>query len=77
MSIARRALSSALTDPKPAPAKTWTEHLKAGIVQDWRPGEFEFDTLVFTPDPDNTRTSAGYCVRVGLHNPPAASCRVS
>jgi len=65
MSTARRALSSALTDPKTALAKTWTEHLKAGIVRDWRPGEFEFDTLVFTPDPDNTRTSAGYCVRSG------------
>ena len=76
MSTALRALSSALVDPKPAPAEAWVDHLKGSIVRDWRPGEFDFATLVFTPDPDNPRTSAGYCVRSGCTTllPRAAIC---
>lgn len=76
MSTALRALSSALVDPKPAPAEAWVDHLKGSIVRDWRPGEFDFETLVFTPDPGNPRTSAGYCVRSGCTTllPRAAIC---
>lgn len=76
MSTAPHALSSALIDPKPAPAEAWVDHLKGSIVRDWRPGEFDFETLVFTPDPDNPRTSAGYCVRSGCTTllPRAAVC---
>ena len=76
MSAAPHALSSALIDPKSAPAEAWVDHLKGSIVRDWRPGEFDFETLVFTPDPDNPRTSAGYCVRSGCTTllPRAAVC---
>jgi len=61
----RRALSSALTDPQPSVAPTWTEHLESRIVRDWRKDEFDVKKLVFTPDPGNPRTSAGYCQRSG------------
>lgn len=65
MTTPQRFLASAITDPKPAPSKTWTGHLKARIIRDWRPGEFDFDSLLFVPDPNNRRTSAGHCTRAG------------
>lgn len=58
-------LSSALIDPKSSPAPTWGDHLKQSIVSDWRTEEFDTETLVFRPDPNSPRSSAGYCERAG------------
>lgn len=58
-------LANALIAPLPTKAETWVEHLKSLIVADWRPGEFDFEGLLFIPDPSNPRTMTRLCPRAG------------
>lgn len=50
------------------PAKenvTWEEFLQLNIIEDWRPGEFDFEHLHFIPDPSNPDTTLNLCARRG------------
>jgi len=65
----------------PAEGESWTEYLRGRISMDWRPGEFDSQTLLYIPDPDLdgnlisvcARTGCGIRVTVGM----CPSCRVS
>lgn len=51
-----------LAKPKPKSA-SWAEHLKSLIDPLWRLGEFDFEALTFTPNPDNPHTNVFRCSR--------------
>ena len=53
---------------EPDKGSTWLEYLHARIDDAWRPGEFDPETLVFTPDPDHPYTALTVCAK--------ADCRV-
>jgi integrase len=59
------SLAKSLTDPAPARAASWVEHLKVRILPDWRPSEFDFERLLLLPDAQNPLTAVSQCVRVG------------
>lgn len=43
----------------------WADFLKARISMDWRPGEFDFERLLFVPDVHNPDNTIGICPREG------------
>lgn len=42
---------------------SWITHLKGLVSSSWRPGEFDFEQLVFAPDEANPRTTVMRCSR--------------
>jgi integrase len=60
LSTARNALTPAIS-PFPSREVSWVEFLKARIVRDWRPGEFDFERLHFVPNPESPHTMMHYC----------------
>lgn len=42
--------SNALIAAAPEKAATWTEHLQSRILSNWRPGEFDAESLIYAPD---------------------------
>lgn len=48
---------------EPATAQSWIQYLQAKIDPDWRLGEFNFERLLFTPDPENADTILSVCSR--------------
>jgi integrase len=44
---------------------SWTEFLKNRIVENWRPGQFDFHNLLFVPDLQDPHTILYNCVRSG------------
>lgn len=41
----------------------WLQFLRGRVAADWRPGQFDFDGLVYRPDPDDQYTLLGACLR--------------
>lgn len=47
----------------PNHADSWTAHLKHLVSSSWRPGEFDFERLLYIPDEANPRTILRRCSR--------------
>lgn len=45
-------------------AEGWSRHLQSLIEPSWRPGEFDYESLVLTPDVSNPFTAVTACIRV-------------
>lgn len=43
----------------------WTEYLKGRITSDWRPGEFDPESLLYIPNPDLADTYISRCSKAG------------
>ncbi|WP_411698764.1 hypothetical protein [Conyzicola sp.] len=56
-------LSNALIAPAAEKAATWSDHLQSMIVPDWRPDEFDLETLVYTPDHTKPEVALDLCSR--------------
>ncbi|TFD04109.1 MULTISPECIES: tyrosine-type recombinase/integrase [unclassified Cryobacterium] len=51
--------------PNPRPRLSWTDYLQSRIRLDWRPGEFDPETLLYVPDPDDPSTFLSRCSKAG------------
>lgn len=60
-----RPASGFLTAPDEESAGSWSEWLQGRIIRDWRPGQFDFDRLLYVPDPNDKHTAISVCVRPG------------
>ncbi|GAA4091914.1 tyrosine-type recombinase/integrase [Nocardioides kongjuensis] len=57
--------SDLLRDRVPDREVSWESFLKERIDREWRPGEFDYDRLLFIPDLDSPHTSGTICQRPG------------
>ncbi|MFL0388165.1 site-specific integrase [Curtobacterium sp. MCLR17_007] len=47
------------------PSQEWANYIRGRVMMDWRPGEFDPDTLVYTPDVDRADTYLSRCSKAG------------
>ena len=57
-------VAESLSSDAPTPRDHgWIEYLKSKIDEDWRPGEFDYDGLIFAPNADNRDNHLSTCQR--------------
>jgi integrase len=61
--IERVVPSAALIAAESTPDLTWSQFLQARVVKDWRPGEFDFQRLLYVPNPDDPHARLHRCRR--------------
>lgn len=59
-----RRVGAAKISRFPEDSKAWSRHLQDLIDPSWRPGEFDHESLVFTPDVSNPFTAVTTCIRM-------------
>lgn len=50
---------------QPAERESWLDYIRGRILWDWRPGEFDPETLLYVPDPEREDTYISLCSRQG------------
>lgn len=66
MSLSGKPLTSVPLPMDPSERNpSWTDFLKTRIVENWRPGQFDFQNLLFVPDLQDPHTILYNCIRLG------------